>query len=157
MLQAVFFAQGAEAAIVSARVLLLIGFLHFSYHIACHIVRASAERYATLHFIPYHAALRIHSGYLVQSVRHILFQQDNESYRICTYRDKKGDVIGKAMASEAINRKNEYINTVIRITVTSHGMLFLLPRPQCSILEKRQNGYINGELLIVWRNSGTRC
>lgn len=77
----------------------------FSYHIACHIVRASAERYATLHFIPYHAALRIHTGYLVQSVRHILFQQDNESYRICTYRDKKGDVIGKAMASEAINRK----------------------------------------------------
>lgn len=113
----------------------------FSYHIACHIVRASAERYATLHFIPYHAALRIHTGYLVQSVRHILFQQDNESYRICTYRDKKGDVIGKAMPSEAINRKNEYINPVIRITVTSHGMLFLLPRPQCSILEKAKRIY----------------
>lgn len=128
----------------------------FSYHIACHIVRASAERYATLHFIPYHAALRIHTGYLVQSVRHILFQQDNESYRICTYRDKKGDVIGKAMPSEAINRKNEYINPVIRITVTSHGMLFYCPVLNAAY-SKRQNGYINGELLIVWRNSGTRC
>ena len=88
-----FLHKEPKAAIVSARVLLLIGFLHFSYHIACHIVRASAERYATLHFIPYHAALRIHSGYLVQSVRHILFQQDNESYRICTYRDKKKEML----------------------------------------------------------------
>lgn len=113
----------------------------FSYHIACHIVRASAERYATLHFIPYHAALRIHTGYLVQSVRHILFQQDNESYRICTYRDKKGDVIGKAMASEAINRKNEYINPVIRITVTSHGMLFYCPVLNAAYSKKAKRIY----------------
>ena len=50
--------------------------------------------------------------------------------------DKKGNVLGKAIASEAINHKNGYINPVIRIAVTSHGMLYLLPRPQCSSLEK---------------------
>lgn len=48
----------------------------------------------------------------------------------------KGDVMGKAIASEAINRKNDYINPVIRIAVASHGMLFLLPRPKCNVFEK---------------------
>lgn len=48
----------------------------------------------------------------------------------------KGDVIGKVIAAEVINRKNDYINSVIRIAVASHGMLFLLPRPQCANLEK---------------------
>ena len=55
---------------------------------------------------------------------------------------------GKAMASEAINRKNEYINPVIRITVTSHGMLFLLPRPQCSILEKGKTDILMENYLL---------
>lgn len=50
--------------------------------------------------------------------------------------NKKGDVIGKAIASEAINKKNDYINPVVRVAVASHGMLFLLPRPQCSTFEK---------------------
>lgn len=48
----------------------------------------------------------------------------------------KGDVMGKAIASEAINRKNDYINPVIRIAVASHSMLFLLPRPKCNVFEK---------------------
>ncbi len=37
--------------------------------------------------------------------------------------------LAKAIASEAINRKNEYINPVIRITVAAHGMLFLIATP----------------------------
>lgn len=112
----------------------------FSYHIACHIVRASAERYATLHFIPYHAALRIHTGYLVQSVRHILFQQDNESYRICTYRDKKGDVIGKQCPQKPSTGKRIYQSRYPHHrNFTRYAVL--LPRPQCSILEKAKRIY----------------
>ena len=61
---------------------------------------------------------------------------------------KKGDVIGKAIASEAINRKNEYINPVIRVTVASHGMLFLLPRPQCSLLEKGKTDVLMESYLL---------
>lgn len=48
----------------------------------------------------------------------------------------KGDVMGKAIASEAINRKNDYINPVIRIAVASHGMLFLLPAPNATFSRK---------------------
>ena len=48
----------------------------------------------------------------------------------------RGDVIGKSLAVEAINYKNAYINPVIRIAVSTHGMLFLCNRPQSCILDK---------------------
>lgn len=129
----------------------------FSYHIACHIVRASAERYATLHFIPYHAALRIHTGYLVQSVRHILFQQDNESYRIYTYRDKKRRCYWKSNGLRSHQpEKRIYQSRYPHHRNFTRYAVFTAPSSM-QHTRKRQNGYINGELLIVWRNSGTRC
>lgn len=42
----------------------------------------------------------------------------------------------KSLAVEAINYKNAYINPVIRIAVSTHGMLFLCNRPQSCILDK---------------------
>ena len=48
----------------------------------------------------------------------------------------KGDVIGRSLAVDAINRKNEYINPVVRIAVSHNGMLYLRPRPQRCILER---------------------
>ncbi len=47
----------------------------------------------------------------------------------------KGDVIG-SLAIEALNYKNTYINPVIRIAVSTHGMLFLCDRPMNAILDK---------------------
>ena len=48
----------------------------------------------------------------------------------------KGDVIGRSLAIEALNYKNAYINPVIRIAVSTHGMLFLCDRPMNAILDK---------------------
>ena len=48
----------------------------------------------------------------------------------------KGNVIGKSLAIEAINYKNAYINPVIRIAVSTHGMIFLCDRPMTAILDK---------------------
>ena len=56
--------------------------------------------------------------------------------------------LAKAIASEAINRKNEYINPVIRITVAAHGMLFLLPRPQCCMFEKGKTDLLMESYLL---------
>ena len=50
----------------------------------------------------------------------------------------KGDVIGKTPAVEAINYKNAYINPVIRIAISTHGMLFLCDRPSTAILDKNK-------------------
>ncbi|HEY9550849.1 MAG TPA: hypothetical protein VIQ97_01065, partial [Prevotella sp.] len=60
----------------------------------------------------------------------------------------RGNVIGKVMASEAIGRKNNLIIPIIRIAVTSNGMLFLLPRPKCSVFEKDKTDLLlEGHLL----------
>lgn len=47
----------------------------------------------------------------------------------------KGDVIGRSLAVDAINQKNEYINPVIRIAVSHNGMLYLRPRSQRCMLD----------------------
>ena len=131
-----FFAQGAEAAIVSARVLLIISSLHFFIIIISVLIShpmGDTLRYILFHIIP-----------PCVFILSILFNQFGIYYfnKVMRYTvfvpivDKKGNVLGKAIASEAINHKNGYINPVIRIAVTSHGMLYLLPRPQCSSLEK---------------------
>ena len=50
----------------------------------------------------------------------------------------KGDVIGRSLAIEALNYKNAYINPVIRIAISTHGMLFLCDRPSTAILDKNK-------------------
>ncbi len=55
----------------------------------------------------------------------------------------KGDVIGRSLAVDAINKKNEYINPVVRIAVSHNGMLYLRPRPQRCILDR-------GRLIYPW-------
>ncbi len=143
-----FFAQGAEAAIVSARVLLLIGFLHFliiSLAILLSHPLSDTMRHVLFRVIPPCVFIlsilfnQFGIYYFNKVMKHTVF------IPIVT---KKGDVIGKAIASEAINRKNEYINPVIRVTVASHGMLFLLPRPQCSLLEKGKTDVLMESYLL---------
>ncbi|WP_018666251.1 membrane protein [Bacteroides gallinarum] len=143
-----FFAQGAEAAIVSARVLLLIGFLHLliiSLAILISHPLNDTARYVLFHIMPPCVFIlsilfnQFGIYYFNKVMKHTVFVP------IVT---TKGDVIGKAMASEAISRKNEYINPVIRITAVSHGMLFLLPRPQCSTLEKGKTDILTEGYLI---------
>lgn len=100
---------------------------------------------------------RIDTGYLVQSVRHILFQQDNESYRICTYRDKKRRCYWKSNALRSHQpEKRIYQSRYPHHRNFTRYAVFTAPSSM-QHTRKRQNGYINGELLIVWRNSGTRC
>lgn len=130
------FAQGAEAAIVSARVVLIISFLHFLIIFLTVLIQhpLGETAYRILFYIAPPAVF----------ILCIIFNQFGIHYFNAVMKhtvfvpivNKKGDVTGKAIASEAINRKNDYINPVIRIAVASHGMLFLLPRTQCTILEE---------------------
>ena len=131
-----FFAQGAEAAIVSARVLLLIGFLHFliiSLAILFGHPLNDTLRYILFRIMPPCVFIL---GILFNQFGIYYFNKIMSHTVFVPIVTKKGDVIGKAMPSEAINRKNDYINPVIRIAVASHGMLFLLPRPKCNVFEK---------------------
>ena len=68
---------------------------------------------------------------------------------------KKGDVIGKAIASEAINRKKRiYQPGYPRYRSLARHAVFIAAPPM-QPARKRKDGCVNGELLIVWRNSGT--
>ena len=100
-----FFAQGAEAAIVSARVLLLIGFLHFLIISLAILFRHPLNdtlRYILFRIMPPCVFILC-----------ILFNQFGIYYfnKIMSHTvfvpivTKKGDVIGKAMASEASTGK----------------------------------------------------
>lgn len=147
-----FFAQGAEAAIVSAKVLLIISFLHF-FIILCTVL-VSYPLSSTANYILFRIAPPC------VFILSILFNQLGIYYfnNVMKYTlfvpivNTKGDVIGKAIASEAINQKNDYINPVIRIAVASHGMLFLLPRPQCATLEKGKTDILMESYLLYGEN-----
>lgn len=100
-----FFAQGAEAAIVSARVLLIISSLHFFIIIISVLIShpmGDTLRYILFHIIP-----------PCVFILSILFNQFGIYYfnKVMRYTvfvpivDKKGNVLGKAIASEAINHK----------------------------------------------------
>lgn len=130
------FAQGAEAAIVSARVILIISLLHFLIIFLAVLVSYPLGD-TTRHILFYVAPpLVFISGILFNQFGIFYFNIVMNHTVFVPIVNTKGDVMGKAIASEAINRKNDYINPVIRIAVASHGMLFLLPAPNATFSRK---------------------
>ena len=130
------YAQGAEAAVVSARFALIFGILHF---IIISIVVASQDPLSQTSMVILYKVFPP-----VVFVMSILFNQIAIRYfnHLMSHTEyvpivnTKGDVIGRSLAIEALNYKNAYINPVIRIAVSTHGMLFLCDRPMNAILDK---------------------
>lgn len=142
------FEQGVEAAVVSARVLLIIGFLHlfiiafvllFGYPMNDTIRHVLFRIMPPCVFILSIVFNQFGIYYFNKVMRHTLFVP------IVT---PTGDVVGKVIASDAISRKSRYLHPVIRITVVSHGMLFLLPRPPYSLFEKGKTDILMEGYLI---------
>lgn len=130
------FAQGAESAVVSSRVALLLGTLHFITISICipfiHPLGPTALL-VLYHILP--PAVFILSILLNQlGINYFNRLMANTEYVPIV--NKQGQIIGKTLAVEAINFKNPYINPVIRIAISSHGMLYLCPRPAHAILDK---------------------
>lgn len=130
------YAQGAESAIVSARVLLIIASIHFLIILISILIPGplnDTSQKILFHYCP--PAVFILSILFNQfGIFH--FNQVMKHTAILPIVNTKGDVIGKCFAVDAINRKNDYINPVIRIAVVHNGMLYLRPRPQRCILDK---------------------
>lgn len=130
------FAQGAESAVVSARIVLLFGALHFIVMSIILAVQYPINRTST--FILYRIfppAVFIASILFNQiAIRYFNHLMSHTEYVPIV--DRKGKVIGKSLAIEAINYKNAYINPVIRIAVSVGGMLFLCSKSMSAILDK---------------------
>ena len=132
------YAQGAEAAIVSARIALIFGALHF---IIISIVVVSQDPLSKMSGLILYKILPPTVFILSIVFNQIAIHFFNHLMSHTEYVpivNTKGDVIGKTPAIEAINYKNAYINPVIRIAVSTHGMLFLCDRPSTAILDKNK-------------------
>ena len=142
------FAQGAEAAIVSARVILIISLLHFLIIFLAILIShplGSTTRYILFHVAP---PLVFISSILFNQFGIFYFNIVMNHTVFVPIVNTKGDVTGKAIASEAINRKNNYINPVVRIAVASHSMLFLITGYLFIILLRRQVKKANKEVRL---------
>ena len=84
---------------------------------------------------------RICDGYPVQSDRYPVFQPSDVAHGICTYSQHQRRRNRRNLAIERSTIKNTYINPVIRIAVSTHGMLFLCDRPMNAILDKGKRTY----------------
>lgn len=130
------FAQGAEASVVSAHIVLLLGALHFL--IISIGILSSYPMDKTVSWIIF---ILIPPNVFILS---IIFNQIGIRYfnKIMSHAEyvpivnAQGGVIGKSLAIEALNYKNAYTNPVIRIAVASQEMLFLCNRPQTVLLDK---------------------
>lgn len=129
------FAQGAESAIVSARIVLILGAIHFAI-ISITILLADefthTDSFVLFHLLPlvlfFLCIFFNHWG-----IRYFNSMMSHMEYVAIV--NTQGDVIGKSLAMEAVNYKNTYINPVIRIAVISKGMLFLCNRTPNNILD----------------------
>lgn len=131
-----FFAQGAESAIVSARLLLLVAAMHFVlatvFKIISHPITELQHSiiYAVLPPITFIVTIifnQVAIYYFNHLTRHIEY---------VPIVNTKGVVIGRSPALEAINYKNEFINPVIRIAASSQGKVYLSKRSQQCIVDK---------------------
>lgn len=130
------FAQGAESAVVSARVVLILGTLHFiAISIAIPFAYPFSPTVALILFQILPACVFLLT-IVFNQLGILYFNKLMTQTEYVPIVNKQGNVIGRSLAMEAINYKNAYINPVIRIAVTTHGMLFLCHRPSHAILDK---------------------
>ncbi|MDE5711889.1 hypothetical protein [uncultured Bacteroides sp.] len=146
------FAQGAEATIVSARVVLIMSLLHLLI-ILCSILLSHPLGDTTCYIL-------FHIAPPLVFIASILFNQFGISYfntvmnqmQFVPIVNIKGEVIGKAIASETVGRKNAYIYPVVRIAVVSHGMLFLRPRSGYNPKKREKTDLLIEDYLIYGEN-----
>ncbi|WP_294629109.1 hypothetical protein [uncultured Bacteroides sp.] len=130
--------QGAEAAIVSARIALILGLLHFVSISIMLIFQAPLSETSTLILYQILPPTVFALSILFNQTAIHFFNHLMSHTEYVPIVNTKGDVIGKTPIMEATNYKNAYIHPVIRIAVSTHGMLFLCNRPSTAILDKNK-------------------
>lgn len=130
-----FYIQGAESAIVSARIFLLIAATHFVIMGAFGMFSENIfyNRHILLYdiFPPIVFILTI----IFNEVAIYYFNRVTKHIEYLPIVNINGTVIGKTLALDALNYKNAYINPVIRVIVTANGKLYLSNRSNNCIIE----------------------
>lgn len=130
------FAQGAEASVVSARLALMVGTAHFVAISLTMGIEYPLSEQTTL--VLYRLAPPLVFA-LTLGLNQIAIRYFNHLMKHTEYLpivNRQGEVVGKVTAMEAINRKNDYINPVVRIAFVVRGKLFLRHRPMSCRLDE---------------------
>ena len=112
------YAQGAEAAVVSARIALIFGILHFiiiSITVIFQNPLSKTSLFVLYKVLPPTVFLM---SILFNQIAIRFFNHLMSHTEYVPIVNTKGDVIGKTPAIEAVNYKNAYINPVIRIAIS---------------------------------------
>ncbi|MCI1647936.1 MAG: hypothetical protein LKI29_06330 [Bacteroides sp.] len=130
--------QGAVSATVSTRVVLIIAIFHFvAIAITLLIAQPLSNTTETILFQVCPPAVFLLSILFNQFGIHF-FNRFMEQNIFMPIVNTKGDVVGKCLATDAINKKNTFINPVIRIAVSYDNLLYLQPRSQRCIMDKNK-------------------
>lgn len=129
------FAQGAESSIVSAKVVLLIAFIHFLIILIAILISSPLSETAQNILFRYFPPVVFILTIVFNQFGILYFNQIMEHTAFLPIVNTKGDVVGKSIAIDSINRKNEYINPVVRVAVVHNGMLYLRQRPHRCVVD----------------------
>lgn len=130
--------QGAVSAAVSTRVVLIIAMLHFiAIAITLLLARPLSNGTAVFLFEVCPPAVFLLSILFNQFGIHF-FNRLMEQNIFMPIVNTKGDVIGKCLATDVVNKKNTFINPVIRIAVSFNGLLYLRARSEKCIMDKNK-------------------
>lgn len=128
--------QGAVSAAVSTHVILIIATLHFiAIAITLLLARPLSDSTEIFLFEVCPPAVFLLSILFNQFGIHF-FNRLMEQNIFMPIVNTKGDVIGKCLATDVVNKRNEFINPVIRIAVSFNNLLYLRPRSEKSIIDK---------------------
>ena len=133
------FIQSIEAAIVSARILMVLVFLHLILLLAAHFFVSDIPRFHTFLFETMPLGIFI-TTILLNQIGLYYFNKRLRRISFVPVVNTLGHVIGKKPLLATILRSDKKaIFPVVRIAITAYNMLYLLPRPQTCFCEKRKN------------------
>ncbi len=133
-----YFAQGAEASIVSSRVLFILGGIHFialTIFLFIDVGHQPQSHWTMFRLFP--ILVFIFSILLNQAAINYFNKivEHTEYYPIV---NKYGDVIGKSIKEELLKNGKENIYPLIRIAIIANNELLLCKRPQHVLIEKEK-------------------
>ena len=131
-----FYAQGAESAIVSARIFLLVASAHFIFVLLLLLIDNTLLTTKPILFNRYLPVLVFILTLVFNEIAILYFNKITKHIEYVPIVTKDGIVIGRTMALEAIKYKNAFINPVIRIAAYSEGKLYLANRSMNCIVDK---------------------
>lgn len=151
-----FLIQGMEASIVSARVVIILSCLHFLLLIVTLILGSPLGHRAQFFWFKIAPPGVFLLAIAINQLGIAYFNRLVKKLTFVPVITEKGEVTGRETIQEAATQSNLHLHPIVRIAVTSHGMLYLLPRPQALLSESGKTDLLM-ESYVLYGESVKQC